>query len=167
MCVCYYPRLSQCQGDFLDCFEQTIGYCPASLSLSLFYYCLVGGVKFPQGVGSAVIHRNKKNYLLYKDATCLCCSHRLRLFELICNRKRAVNSLRIPKRLSTLFCLWSELPSWGGIRDDSSPSEEIPVPQKNASSLCCWASGAALKITEHPRPPSWSTERKHSETQNT
>ena len=32
-------------------------------------YCFTGGVKFPQGEESAVIH-HKKNYLLYKDATC-------------------------------------------------------------------------------------------------
>ena len=35
------------------------------------HYCFVGGVKFPQGEGSAVIHR-KKNDLLHKDAICLC-----------------------------------------------------------------------------------------------
>ena len=35
------------------------------------HYCFTSGVKFPQGEGSAVIHR-MKNYLLYKDATCLC-----------------------------------------------------------------------------------------------
>ena len=32
------------------------------------HYCFVGGMKFPQGEGSAVIHR-KKNDLLHKDAT--------------------------------------------------------------------------------------------------
>ena len=32
------------------------------------HYCFVGGVKFPQGEESAVIHR-KKNELLHKDAT--------------------------------------------------------------------------------------------------
>ena len=36
------------------------------------HYCFTGGVKFPQGEGSVVIHP-MKNYLLYKDATCLCC----------------------------------------------------------------------------------------------
>ena len=30
------------------------------------HYCFVGGVKFPQGEGSSVIHR-KKNDLLHKD----------------------------------------------------------------------------------------------------
>ena len=35
------------------------------------HYCFTGGVKFPQGEGSAVIH-HMKNYLLYKGATCLC-----------------------------------------------------------------------------------------------
>ena len=32
------------------------------------HYCFVGGVKFPQGDGSAVVHR-KKNDLLHKDTT--------------------------------------------------------------------------------------------------
>ena len=35
------------------------------------HYCFTGGVKFPQGEGSAVIHR-KKNDLFYEDANCLC-----------------------------------------------------------------------------------------------
>ena len=35
----------------------------------LFLACCLGGMKFLQGEGSMVIHC-KKNYLLYKDATC-------------------------------------------------------------------------------------------------
>ena len=34
------------------------------------HHCFTGGVKFPQGEGSTVIH-HKKNYLFYKDATCI------------------------------------------------------------------------------------------------
>ena len=76
--------------------------------------CFVGGVKFPQGEGSAVIHR-KKNYLVYSDVTCLC--HSLWQCEFTCNRKRVVNRLKIPQGLSTLlFRRWSEVPSRGGVR---------------------------------------------------
>ena len=75
------------------------------------HYCFVGGVKFLQGEGSAVIHR-KKNYLVYSDVTCLC--------EFTCNRKQVVNRLKIPQGLSTLlFRRWSEVPSRGGVRGDS------------------------------------------------
>ena len=35
------------------------------------HYCFVGGVKFPQGEGSAVIH-SKKNDLFHKDTTYRC-----------------------------------------------------------------------------------------------
>ena len=35
------------------------------------HHCFTGGVKFLQGEESVVIHC-KKNYLLYKDTTCLC-----------------------------------------------------------------------------------------------
>ena len=79
------------------------------------HYCFIGGVKFPQGEGSAVIHC-KKNNLLYKDATCLC--HSLWQGEFIWNR--AVDMLKIPQGLSTLFSRrWSEVPSRGGVRGDS------------------------------------------------
>ena len=55
------------------------------------HYCFAGGVKFPHGEGSAVIHR-RKNYLLYKDATCLC--HSLCQSEFTCHRKQVVNRLK-------------------------------------------------------------------------
>ena len=86
-------------------------------------YCVVGGVKFPQGEGSAVIHR-KKNDLLHKDATYMyvCVTYSLWKGEFTRNRKRVVNRLKIPQGLSTLYLLcrrWSEVPSRGGVRGDS------------------------------------------------
>ena len=52
------------------------------------HYCFIGGVKFPQGEGSAVIHR-KKNDLLHKDATYMyvCVTYRLRKGEFTRNTK--------------------------------------------------------------------------------
>ena len=47
------------------------GWSTGSRSPRVSSHCFIGGVKFPQGEGSAVIHC-KKTYLLYKDATCLC-----------------------------------------------------------------------------------------------
>ena len=85
------------------------------------HYCFIGGVKFPQGEGSAVIHR-KKNDLLHKDATYMyvCVTYRLRKGEFTRNRKQVVNRLKIPQGLSTLLWRrWSEVPSRGGVRGDS------------------------------------------------
>ena len=72
--------------------------------------CFVGGVKFPQGEGSAVIHR-KKNDLLYKNATRL----RHSLWHGDC-RKQVANRLKIPQGLSTLLFRrwrWSSLKGRG------------------------------------------------------
>ena len=68
-------------------------------------YCVVGGVKFPQGEGSAVIHR-KKNDLLHKDATYMyvCATYSPWNGEFTRNQKRVVNRLKIPQGLSTLLC---------------------------------------------------------------
>ena len=57
-------RHSLWQGDFTHNRKQIVNRVSP-------HYCFTGGVKFLQGEGSAVIHRTK-NYLLYKDATCLC-----------------------------------------------------------------------------------------------
>ena len=64
------------------------------------HYCFAGGVKFPQGEGSAVIHR-EKNDLIYKDAKCLC--HSLWESDFTCHREQVVNRLKIPQGLSTLY----------------------------------------------------------------
>ena len=79
--------------------------------------CFAGGVKLPQGEGSAVIPR-KKNDLLHRNTTCLC--HSLWQGQFTCYRKQVVNRLKIPQGLSTLmFRRWSEVPSRGGVRGDS------------------------------------------------
>ena len=57
------------QGDFTQNCKQVVNR--LKIPRVSPHYCFTGGVKFPQGEGSAVIHR-MKNYLLYKDATCLC-----------------------------------------------------------------------------------------------
>ena len=86
--------------------------------------CFVGGVKFPQGEGSAVIHR-EKNDLLHKAATYMSVSHpparrRKQAQEFTLNRKQVKNRLKIPQGLSTLmYRRWSEVPSGGGDRGDT------------------------------------------------
>ena len=59
--------------------------------LSTLYFA--GGVKFPHGEGSAVIHR-KKNYLLYKDTRYQW--HSLWESDFTCHREQVVNRLKIP-----------------------------------------------------------------------
>ena len=88
------------------------------------HYCFIGGVKFPQGEGSAVIHC-KKNDPLQKMANTynyVCVTSSLWKAEFTHNRKQVVNRLKIPQGLSTLYLLcrrWSEVPSRGGVRGNS------------------------------------------------
>ena len=57
------------------------------------------------------------------------------------NRKQVVNRLKIPQGLSTLlFHRWSEVPSRGGVHDDS-PYEKLPALQRchlSVFSECCF-----------------------------
>ena len=54
------------QGEFICSHKQVVNRLkPPRVSP---HYCFIGGVKFPQGEGSAVIH-HKKNDLLHKDAS--------------------------------------------------------------------------------------------------
>ena len=91
---------------------------------SLHILVFAGGVKFPQGEGSAVI-RCKKNDLSHKKrkkvAACLC--HSLWQAEFTCHRKKVVNRLKIPQGLSTFLFSpveWSSLtgrgPRWFTVR---------------------------------------------------
>ena len=107
------------QGEFTCNHKQVVnGLKPPRVSP---HNCLVVGVKFPKGEGSAVIH-HKKNDLLHKDATYIyvCVTYSLWKCEFTRNRKQVVNRLKIPQGLSTLlFRRWSEVPSRGGVRGDS------------------------------------------------
>ena len=112
------PCLSLWQGEFTRNRKQVVNRLKISQGLSTL--CFIGGVKFPQGEGSAVVHR-KKNGLLYKTATPdvgLC--HCIWQGEFTLYRKQVVNRLKIPQGLSTLmFRRWSEVPSRGGVRGGS------------------------------------------------
>ena len=79
------------------------------------HYCFAGEVRGGGG-GSAVIHLRK--------TTCLHWSHlsvsQPVLGDFTVNHKQVVNRPKIPQGLSTLlFHRWSEVPSRGGVRDDS------------------------------------------------
>ena len=68
-----------------------------------------------------MIH-HKKSDLLHKDTTyiyiCLC--HLQTLERIDKSSEQVVNRLKIPQGLSTLlFRRWSEVPSRGGVRGDS------------------------------------------------
>ena len=54
------------QGEFTRNRKQVVNRLKIPQGLSTV--CFIGGVKFPQGEGSAVVHR-KKNDLLYETAT--------------------------------------------------------------------------------------------------
>ena len=57
------------QGDFTCACKQVVNRLKTPMVSP--HSCFIGGVKFPQGQGSSMIHR-KKNDEVYKDATCLC-----------------------------------------------------------------------------------------------
>ena len=104
----YLLHIDAWQGEFVRNRKQVVNRLKIPQGLSTLFF--VGGVKFPQGEGSAVTHR-KKNYLLHIDAW---------QGEFVRNRKQVVNRLKIPQGLSTLmFRRWSEVPSRGGVRGDS------------------------------------------------
>ena len=59
------------QGEFARNRKQVVNWLkPPRVSP---HYCFIGGVKFPKGEGSMVIH-HKKNDLLHQDATYMCMS---------------------------------------------------------------------------------------------
>ena len=94
------PCLNLWQGEFTRNRKQVVNRLKIPQGLSTL--CFVGGVKFPQGEGSAVVHR-KKNDLLYETATPdvgLCHCLWQGEFTLYC--KQVVNRLKIPQGLFTL-----------------------------------------------------------------
>ena len=62
---------SKWQCDFAHNCKQVVNTKQAQDPAGSLHISFTDEVKLPQGEGSAVIH-HKKNYLLYKDAACLC-----------------------------------------------------------------------------------------------